>query len=170
MAPQPQRRGDPLQAPRRTDLRIGSHGVVARVVQEVRPLVDRIRTRFDDDVSSLRFPVRGHLDQLAAGTEHAQQFRLGDGRRAADHDQIDQIVGIGQRWAVPGLDRNRAIQAPLGEVLAGPGDQGRIGFQSVNRITLVGPQGGGQAAVAAAQVHHDTAMHAAKRQDLACGQ
>jgi hypothetical protein len=166
VVPRVQRAADPLQPARRPDDRVARHGVVRGAVQIVAPLVDLRRPRLDEFFRG-RLPAIRDKDRDTAGAEDAQEFFLGNRGRTIDHDQIDQIVDVWQPSSIQPVDRHGPVKSSFAQRLAGRRHIVRVSIQPVNHIAVAGPQGGRQPAVAAAQVDHQAAPHAADLEDLA---
>ena len=92
VVPRPGRTAGPLQVPRRADLRVVGHGIVARIVQVVRPLVDLPRTRLHDLLSTRRRLHVGH----AVGRQHAHHFVPATSPGVLDHEQVHEVVDVRQ--------------------------------------------------------------------------
>ena len=98
----PARTADPLQVLRRPDDRIVGHGVVSRVVQVMGPVVDAVPPRLD---RLLPADQRGTF-----GDEHAHDLGHRNVAEILGHDQVDQVVHVGQAFAVKGINGNFAVQ------------------------------------------------------------
>ena len=159
----PRRRTDPLHTLGRGDHRVVRHGVARRVVHVMRPLVDLLRAGLD------RFrPLAAALDvRHAVGAQDAHDFGRRDVAEGLGDHEIDAVLDVGQGATDEAVDRHLAVEARFVDVLASGGYVCRVGVQAVDKVAVIGSEGGGQFAVAAADVDDETAPDAGGGQDVA---
>ena len=151
----------PLHAARWPHDFIVGHGVVGRVVQVVRPMVNVVRPRFD----SLR-PFAVTADERdALRAEHTHHLSHGGGVKLVSNDQIDEVVHVWQVFAVPALDRNFTVEAQRLNVSTGRCHVLSLGIEAVDTVTGIGSQRGGESTVAATDVNDQPPVHAAFGED-----
>ena len=76
------------------------------------------------------------------------------------HDnKVNEIVTVRERGTRIPLDGDRAIDALLMDVASRLGNFGRVRFESVNRIAIIGAQSRRQCPVTTAKVDNDTALY-----------
>ena len=91
---------------------------------------------------------------------------LVNGPLTTDHQQVDEVVDVGQAPAVPRRDGDLAVQAQRLDVLARRLDVRRVGVEAVDEEAVVGPQRRRESAVAAADVDDHAALDAGGCQNL----
>ncbi len=161
MAAQPQRRREPLETSRRPDDSVLGHRVVARIVQEMAPLVDIVRPGFPRHGP---FPVPQHAGRPARG-QNTHRFILRDFAGVLDDNQVDEIIRVRQRRSGELLHAGGAVKALTLEVISRLGHLGRVGLKTLDGILVPRPQGRGQLAIPAAEVNDDPALHPALVED-----
>ncbi len=137
--PRPRRPAGPLQVPRRTDQLVVRHGVVARVVQIVRPLVHLLGTRLARHEPLAVLPYAGH----ALRRQHTHDLILRGKAHILDHQQIDQVVDIRQLRAGASVDRHNAIQAQRSHMVPRDCHVLRLPVQTLDEEGIACTQGGG---------------------------
>ncbi len=154
MMPRPPRCAHPLETPGRANHRIVCHGVARRVVQVMRPLVNLVGARLEGSV-----PGAGLLNvRHTVRAEDAQNLGGGDVAEVLGHKQVDEVIDVRQPLAAELVHRHGAVDAERPDVRARLGDVLRAGVQAVDEVGVAGAEGGGQSAVAAAQVHDEAAL------------
>ena len=104
------------------------------------------------------FP-RAILVDVSHATGNQNTHHLGhiDSIQSRGHQKVDDVLGIGQVFAVVNCNRHLSIVAPPEYVLAGSLDVCRIRVQAMHQETVVGVKRCGQRAVTAAEVYdHST--------------
>ena len=117
-----QRSREPLRMVWRRHNRIPRDGVVAGVVERVGPLVDRVQARFLRDRP--RVPLA--RAECTAWREDAHHVIRRYAPNLSAHEQIDQIVHVGQGWPAPTLGRDLAVEPRVPDALTGPLDICRV--------------------------------------------
>jgi hypothetical protein len=150
-------RPDPLKAGRRGNGGVLGHGVVRRVVKEVRPLVRVLRPGLDRlGPFGLGLDVRN-----AAGREHPQDLVHADPREVLRDDEVHEILRVRQPGAGEPLHRGLAVGPELADMLAGRRDVPGVRVQAVNdAMGARGAQGRGESAIPAAEVYDQPALDA----------
>jgi len=155
VASEPQRLGHPLHVAGRADEGIVGHGVIGGVVEEVRPGLDG------------GGPRPGGPDvRRAARRQDAPHLVHGGLAEVFRHEEVDEVVGVGQALAGPMLDRHLAVESEVADVLAGRGKVGGVAGQAMHEVSVIGAQGGREFPVAAAEMHDQAALDAGGFEDL----
>ena len=154
--PAPARAADPLQPPRWTDDRVSRHRIAGRIVHVMRPLVDVGRPGLDR-----RGPLVAAFDVgNAVRRQHAKQLIHGSRTEVLGDDEIHEIVDQRQVPAVELLDRRLAVKPERADMLPGFVHALCISVEAEHQVAVVGPQGGRQLAVTAAEVNDQAAPDA----------
>ncbi|MBA7702548.1 hypothetical protein ES703_111317 [subsurface metagenome] len=158
----PFRPANPLDVIWRPYNRIIRNGIVARIVEEVCPLVELFGPRLDSPG-----PCPAFFDiRYAVGTQHAHHLAHRNSTEVLRHYEINKIVGVRQPVACKQLYRYLAIETQGANMVAGFFNVVGIGVQAVNQVAVIGVQCGGQPAIGAADVDHEPAGNACGVQDL----
>ncbi len=155
MAAQPQRRRHPLQRARRVNPLVVCHGIVAGVVEEVRPLINVLRTRLH------RLLAGDKRD--AAGREYPHHFVHRNDAGLFRHNQVHEVVRVWQHSTTPTLHADRPVQAERLNVLA---RCRHVLVEAVNDEAVVDAQRCGGLAIAAADVNNEAAFDATGLDDV----
>ena len=147
---------------RRPDHRVGGHGVAAGVVQVVGPLVDFIGAGLHGFLPPV---VLLHVGR-ATRSKHTQALLDRNPARVLRHEQVDEVVGVGQFGPGQPVDRHLAIEAEGPDVLACGGHVFRARIEPVDEIGVARPQSGGEPAVAATEMHDQAAPDTGGCEDL----
>ena len=158
----PERCGGPLEMFGRAHHGILRHGVVPGVVQVVGPLVDLRRPRLD----CLRPSVGGSNAGGAAGGQDTHHLVAGYFPAVLHHEQIDEVIRIGQRLAVESIDGHRPVDPHRMDGFARPIDVVGIDVQPMHQVALTAAERRGQRSVAAPHVDHKTAPAGASFHEL----
>ena len=161
----PQRVADPLELPRQPDLSVGRDRIVRRVMQEVRPLVYLGRARLDEPLRQMRFLVRAEKDRHPAGRQDPQNLLLLHSHRAADYQQIHEVVDIRQAFTLQALDGHTPVEAERLDFPASASDFGCVAVQPVHQAAFAGPQRGSKLAVTTAKVDDQPPAYSAGSED-----
>ena len=81
------------------------------------------------------------------------------------HQQVDQIVHIGQRPRPPNIHRHLAVQFLGQQPFAVGRHFAGITIETLHLITIAAPQCGGQLHVAGTQIDNETTLHPGGRND-----
>ena len=163
MGPEPQRPGEPLVVLRRTDDRVVGDGVAVGAVAVVPPLVDLLGPGF-----RRCDPLPATLDMRhAARRKDPQHLILRDWARRFGHDQVDEVLRVGQPVTREPRHRHRAVGVDGANVLPGPADLRNRAVETVDEVAVIDPERRGQFAVATAQVDDEPALDARGFEDLA---
>ena len=172
---------DPLKVLGRTDHGVLSDCVVVGIVQVMRPFIDVRRPRLDDlgpgtacDLDhlagrSLRL-LSGLQDQRhAIGGQHPFDFVHREVAQILDHEQVYQLVDIGQVGAVEGVDGDSAVQSNFAQVFPSLGDV-FCAVKSMDAVTLVRRQCRRQSPVTTTDMDDQPSLDAGRFEDLLSGQ
>jgi hypothetical protein len=153
---------DPLIAPRGPDDRVAGHGIPRRVVEEVRPLVDRRGAGLDGARPAAIAPGAGD----PAGGEDPEDLGLGDRGRVLADEEVDDVIGVGEAPPAPSLHGDLPFEAQRADMGAGGVDPGGIALEGVDEEALPGPESGGEPAVAGSDQDDQAAPDPGGVQDL----
>ena len=107
---------DPLQMARRIDDIIMRDGIATGIMQVMRPLVDIVRTGLD---SLLPLTTCISLQYDSIRHKYTQDFFIGNKTLIFNHDKVDKVIYIGQRFACELQNRDIAIFTCRSDRLSG---------------------------------------------------
>ena len=131
-------------------------------MQVVRPVVDFLGPRLE----RLAPPRQGRprlcsLDvRHPVRAEHPQDLVHRHVAEVLGHDEVHQVVDVGQVDPVEAVGGDLAVEPDGLNVLTGLAHVLRVAVQPLHKIPAVGPQSGGQLSVAAAEVYDQPALDA----------
>ncbi|RKY06802.1 MAG: hypothetical protein DRP66_08065 [Planctomycetota bacterium] len=132
-------------------------GVVGRIVHIVRPLVNVVGPGLDRSRPAALLFDAGD----AIRGKYAENLIFWNIQRRFYHEQIDEVVVVGQGLSAELFNRYRSIQTERFDMLSCLLDIVCVCIQAVNHVAVVYMQGGGELSVAAADVDNQAALNTA---------
>ena len=151
MVPGPARAADPLQMLRRPDHRVMRNRVAAGAVHEMRPFIDILRTWLD---GFLPFSRDLCIDNTT-GHKDAQRLLHADPCKILGHEEIDEIVDIGQPLTVKPVHRDISINPQRLDMAPGNSDIIPIPVESVHLVARTFAKRSRQLPIAASKMNNE---------------
>ncbi len=98
--------------------------------------------------------------------EDAHHFGLWQVHTLIHHQQVNQVIKVGQMLTLPEFYGHPAVGVPFGQVATRPLDVPGVGIQPVHQVTIAGTESRRQLTVAAAHMDDQAALHARGGKDF----